>query len=241
MILEESTWKEAQKVFAKTKLAIIPIGAVECHGSHNPMGIESYVVTELARRIEKQIDAVVAPTIPVSYSRAWGEFPGTLWVTPATLKAYLLDICNCLIGYGINYLFFLNGHGPNVPTVEEIYQEVAAQGIKCAQIDLWRFIGNHSQDLGESQVPLGHSGELATSVMMALEEQLVRKNQMGTASSLPTPTAEFSDVVAYYPSSSATPLAFVGEPSKATVAKGKTILSRCTTRLIEFVQRWLAS
>jgi creatinine amidohydrolase len=65
MILEESTWKDAQEAFARTKLAIIPIGAVECHGSHNPMGIESYVVTELARRIEKRIDVVIAPTIPV--------------------------------------------------------------------------------------------------------------------------------------------------------------------------------
>ena len=241
MILEESTWKDAQDAFTQTKLAIIPIGAVECHGSHNPMGIESYVVTELARRIEKQIDVVIAPTIPVSYSRAWGEFPGTLWVTPATLKAYLLDICNCLIDYGITYLLFLNGHGPNVPTVEEIYQEVAAQGVQCAQIDLWRFIGNQSQDLGESQVPLGHSGELATSVIMALENQLVRKEQMGIASRQPTPTAAFSDVVAYYPSKSATPQAFVGDPSKATAAKGKTILSRCTTRLIEFIQQWIAN
>ena len=238
MILEESTWKDAQKAFTRTKLAIIPIGAVECHGSHNPMGIESYVVTELARRIEKQIDVIVAPTIPVSYSRAWGEFPGTLWVTPATLKAYLLDICRCLIGYGTRYLLFLNGHGPNVPTVEEIYQEVTEQSVQCAQIDLWRFIGNQSQDLGESQVPLGHSGELATSVMMALAEELVQKSQMGIATSQPTPTAAFPDVVAYYPSSSATPQAFVGDPSKATVSKGKTILTRCTSRLIEFIQQW---
>lgn len=240
MILEESTWKAAQEAFARTKIAIIPIGAVECHGSHNPMGIESYVVTELARRIEKQIDVVIAPTIPVSYSRAWGEFPGTLWVTPTTLKAYLLDICNCLIGYGSRYLLFLNGHGPNVPTVEEIYQEVAEQGVQCAQIDLWRFIGNQSQDLGESQVPLGHSGELATSVMMALAEELVQKSQMGIASSQPAQTAAFPDVVAYYPSSSLTPQAFVGEPSKATVSKGKTILARCTARLTAFIQEWTA-
>lgn len=241
MILEESTWKEAQGVFTQTKLAIIPIGAVECHGSHNPMGIENYVVSELARRIEKQIDVVVTPTIPVSYSRAWGEFPGTLWVTPATLKAYLLDICNCLIRYGSRYLLFLNGHGPNVPTVEEIYQEVAVRGVQCAQIDLWRFIGNQSADLGESSVPLGHSGELATSVMMAIKEQLVRKEHMKVTTSQPTHTADFSDVIAYYPSKSVTPHALVGDPSKASVAKGKTILSRCTTRLIEFIQQWTAS
>ena len=38
MLLEESTWEEAKEMFVKTKLAIIPIGAIECHGPHNPRG-----------------------------------------------------------------------------------------------------------------------------------------------------------------------------------------------------------
>jgi len=167
MLLEESTWEEAKEMFVKTKLAIIPIGAIECHGPHNPMGIECFIVEELARRLSERVDAIITPMIPVSYSRAWNEFPGTLWVTPATLKAYIGEICNCLVENGVRFIFFLNGHGPNVPTVEEINQDLASRGVRCSQIDLWRFVGSVSGDLGESELPLGHSGELATSVMIA--------------------------------------------------------------------------
>ena len=241
MILEESTWEEAKEAFARTSLAIVPIGAIECHGPHNPMGIECFIVEELARRLNERVDVIVTPVIPVSYSRAWNEFPGTLWVTPATLKAYLEEVCNCLAENGVRRIFFINGHGPNVPTVEEISQDLASRGVRIAQIDLWRFIGSVSGDLGESRLPLGHSGELATSVMMALREDLVRRDRMRVEYPRETLSNAFPDVIQYYPSSAATPSAFAGEPTKATREKGEKILARCVDRLEEFLKRWIES
>jgi creatinine amidohydrolase len=238
MLLEESTWEEAKEMFVKTKLAIIPIGAIECHGPHNPMGIECFIVEELAKRLSKRVDAIITPMIPVSYSRAWNEFPGTLWVSPATLKAYLGEICNSLVENGIRFIFFLNGHGPNVPTVEEINQDLTSK--LCSQIDLWRFIGSVSGDLGESEIPLGHSGELATSVMIALRQDLVRRDKMRIESPKKTLGNDFRSIVQYYPSSSSTPSAFVGDPSKATREKGQEILTRSVDRLEKFLKQWLA-
>ncbi len=240
MLLEESTWEEAKEMFVKTKLAIIPIGAIECHGPHNPMGIECFIVEELAKRLSERVDAIITPMIPVSYSRAWNEFPGTLWVSPATLKAYLGEICNSLVENGIRFIFFLNGHGPNVPTVEEINQDLTSKGVLCSQIDLWRFIGSVSGDLGESEIPLGHSGELATSVMIALRQDLVRRDKMRTESPKKTLGNDFRSIVQYYPSSSSTLSAFVGDPSKATREKGQEILTRSVDRLEEFLKQWLA-
>ena len=239
MILEESTWQEAKEAFARTRLAIIPIGAIECHGPHNPMGIECFIVEEIARRLNERVDAVITPVIPVSYSRAWNEFPGTLWVKPDTLKAYLEEVCNCLVDNGIMRIFLINGHGPNVPAVEEIGQDLMPKGVRIAQIDLWRFIGSVSEDLGESKLPLGHSGELATSVMMAVREDLIKKSKMRIESQNETLSNVFPTIIQYYPSSSATPSAFVGDPTKATKEKGEKILARCIDRLEEFLRKWM--
>ena len=197
VILEESTWEEAKQAFARTKLSIVPIGAIECHGPHNPMGIECFVVSELARRLNERVDAVVIPTIPVSYSREWREFPGTLWVMPTTLKAYLMEICNCLVENGVRRILFINGHGPNIPIVEDINQDLASKGVRCAQIDLWRLVGSVSGDLGESKLPLGHSGELATSVMLALREDMVRKDRMRSEVPKETLRDVFRDIIQY--------------------------------------------
>ncbi len=241
MLLAESTWENAKEMFATTELAIVPIGAIECHGPHNPLGIECYLVEELARRLTTRVNAIVTPVIPVSYSRAWNEFPGTLWVMPATLKAYLKDICNCLVDYGTRFIFFLNGHGPNVPTVEEISQDLASRDVRCSQIDLWRFIGHLAGDLGESDLPMGHSGELATSVLLAVRDDLVRKEKTRAESPRKTLSSAFPSIIQYYPSSTSTPSAFVGDPSKANREKGQEILSRCVVRLEQFLTQWLAT
>lgn len=239
MILEESTWEEAKEAFASTRLAIVPIGAIESHGPHNPMGIECFIVKELARRLGDRVEAIIVPVIPVSYSRAWNEFPGTLWVRPTTLKAYLKEICDCLVESGVRRFFFINGHGPNVPTVEEIRQDLAPRGILVAQIDLWRFIGSVSDRIGETNLPLGHSGELATSVMMALRDDLVRQSNMRIEYPKETLSDSFPAVIQYYPSSMATPSAFSGDPTKATREKGEKILERCVDALEKFLRKWM--
>lgn len=239
MILGECTWEEAKQEFSKTKLAIIPIGAIESHGPHNPMGIECFIVDELAKRLDQRVKAIITPTIPVSYSKTWNEFPGTLWVKPTTLRAYLEEICNSLVESGVRNIFFLNGHGPNVPTVEDISLDFIARGVQCAQIDLWRFIGNLSSDLGESKLPLAHSGEIGTSVIMAVRQELVRKSKMRLEMPKKTLLDDFPDVIQYYPNTASTPHAYAGDPTKASSEKGKKILDRCVDRLEEFLNRWI--
>jgi creatinine amidohydrolase len=239
MILEKSTWEEAKEEFKKIKLAIIPIGATESHGPHNPLGIESFIVQELAIKLDERLEVIVVPTIPVSYSRGWGEFPGTLWVKPATLKAYIKEICECLVRNGIKKIFFLNGHGPNIPIIEEISQDIACDGVSVAQIDLWRFIGSVSKDLGESKFPMGHSGEIPTSVMMAVQKDLVRINKLRPELLKETLSEKFPDIIQYYPNSLKRPYAFEGTPGKACEIKGKLILDRCLNRLEEYLKKWL--
>ena len=240
MILEESTWVEAGEAFRKTKLAIVPIGATECHGPHNPLGMETLIVEELARRLDKRVDAIITPTIPVSYSRAWNQFPGTLWVSPGTLKAYLTEICSCLADNGVRQIFFINGHGPNISVVEEINQDLAFKGIQCAQIDLWRFIGSVSEDLGETARPLGHSGELPTSLMMVLNKSLIRMDELRPETPKETLSTSFPDVIQYYPISATMPSAYEGDPTKATEEKGEIILEICLNRLEKFLELWVA-
>jgi creatinine amidohydrolase len=148
-------------------------------------------------------------------------------------------MCNCLVENGVRRIFFINGHGPNIPIVEEISQDLASKGVHLAQIDLWRFIGSVSSDLGESKLPLGHSGELATSVMMAVKEDLVRRGRMRVEYPRETLSNTYPAVIQYYPSSMATPSAFAGDPTRATKEKGEKTLARCVDHLEEFLRRWM--
>lgn len=241
MILANSTWEDAKNEFAKTKLAILPIGSIEAHGPHNPTGVELFLVEEIAKRLEKRVEAIVVPVIPVSCARLLADFPGTLWVKPATLHAYLMDVCGSLIVSGVRKILFLNGHGSNVQIVEDVARSFRSDGVVCAQIDLWRFVGKVSADLGEGKLPLGHSSELPTSMMMAVKKDLVHRDRMRSELPRETLSDQFPDVLQYYPISASLPSAFEGEPARATVEKGEKILTRITDRLEEFLKKWVDS
>jgi len=96
-------------------LVILPVGVVEEHGAHLPLGMDSFAAEVYAQAAaphlkEAGYEVVVAPT--VSYGVAWAaiDFPGTLSLEPETLKSMVVDIGRSLARHGLNRLVILNGH-----------------------------------------------------------------------------------------------------------------------------------
>ena len=52
------TWREAEEAFCRNPVVLIPMGSIEQHGPHVPMGDYRYA-TLVARRIAEQTGAVV--------------------------------------------------------------------------------------------------------------------------------------------------------------------------------------
>ena len=56
--LQEKCWKEARELVKESKgVAILPVGSVEQHGYHMPLGTDSYVAITLA---EEAADTIFA-------------------------------------------------------------------------------------------------------------------------------------------------------------------------------------
>lgn len=96
-------------------LTILPVGVVEEHGAHLPLGLDSfaaelYALSAAPHLEEAGYEVVVAPTINYGVARAAIEFPGTLSLEPATLRAMVVEIGRSLARHGLNRLVILNGH-----------------------------------------------------------------------------------------------------------------------------------
>jgi creatinine amidohydrolase len=107
---------EAQRV-ARTgrALVILPVGVVEEHGAHLPLGLDSFAAeayaASAAPHLEEQgYEIVVAPTINYGVARAAIDFSGTLSLEPETLKAMVVDIGRSLARHGFDRQVILNGH-----------------------------------------------------------------------------------------------------------------------------------
>lgn len=96
-------------------LVILPVGVVEEHGAHLPLGMDSFAAEVYAEAAaphleEAGYEIVVAPTVSYGVARAAIDFPGTLSLKPQTLKSLVLDIGRSLAKHGLDRLVILNGH-----------------------------------------------------------------------------------------------------------------------------------
>lgn len=239
MILAESSWVQAKDALAKTDLLIVPLGATEVYGPHLPMGSETMIGDYVGKILGERTGAVVLPTLPVSCSGLLDYFPGNLYISPATLRAYLSDICERALAWGIKYIFFLNVHGPNGAAIEEVSRSMMARGLHCAQIDFWRFMLRQGADqLKGGELASGHSSEMATSTMLAIRPDLVQEDQYVLTVPKPTLATDYPDVMTYVRFSEVTPTGHTGDPSPATREAGAVLLERVVERLVKFLADW---
>ena len=78
---------------------ILPIGCVECHGHHLPVGCDTLIAEEVARRVEQRIECVIAPTVdygPTGYDVSGPEL-GTMDVATEELLSYARGVLRSLL------------------------------------------------------------------------------------------------------------------------------------------------
>src|SRR5262249_41676376 len=78
-------------------LVILPVGVVEEHGAHLPLGLDSFAAeaygASAASHLEQAgYEVVVAPTINYGVARAAIDMPGTLSLEPETLRSMVVEI-----------------------------------------------------------------------------------------------------------------------------------------------------
>lgn len=109
--LTASDWPKALERAAYT--AILPIGVLEKHGPHAPIGSDLIHVREWAARVTKQEYAVVFPDYFYGQIYEARHQPGT-FALPSRLLWDLLDAtCEEIARNGFKKILLVNGHGGN--------------------------------------------------------------------------------------------------------------------------------
>lgn len=96
-------------------LTILPVGVVEEHGAHLPLGMDFLAAEAYARAAaphleEAGYEVLVAPTLNYGVARAAIDFPGTLSLEPETLRAMVVEIGRSLARHDLKRFVILNGH-----------------------------------------------------------------------------------------------------------------------------------
>ena len=179
--LAELTWEDVRDLDLARMVAILPVGAVEAHGPHLPLGTDNLIATAMARaaaaRLEAQdVAALLLPPLAYSAAPFGAAFAGTLSVTPGTIAALVADVAGEVARHGFAALAIANAHldPTHLRALAEAGALAAARGVKrfvCP--DLTR--REHAARLtDEFRSGACHAGRYEGSVVMATRPDLVR-------------------------------------------------------------------
>ena len=236
--IREMSWVEFDKRVKSGALCIVPTGAVEVYGPQCPLGTDTLTAEAMADMVAAKVNAVIAPTIDIGESSGLMSFPGTLTVSMDNYEHYMENVIQVLINRGFKNILFINGHAGNTSIINYLarkYQREA--GVKCAQVDVWKFVEQLGDDVFEysGRMAHGHAAESNTSIMLYLHPDLV---DMSLAQRVDPVADPFGDIIKYREFNTATPIGVVGDPTVATAEKGEKIMKKCADRIVEFINNF---
>ncbi len=222
--LDRLTWPEVGRILARDSRLIIPVGALDQHGPHLPLGTTTLIADAVARRISADLAILVAPVFPYGVTLAGGPWAGRAGLRRKTFHRVLNELFARWEDHGVEEFVVISAHRYD-PHLEAILMVLTAQSLTTVydlhQIDV--------SDIVDTAPAREHGGELETSLVMHLAPDRVRYDEIAdhapeagvlrryTRGRVPTPPTDTRGAIGY--------------PSRATAEKGAAVFHRWVTTL----------
>jgi creatinine amidohydrolase len=241
---EDTVGFEVADLMSRSRLAILPLGSLEFHGPHNPLGSDSIIISGIAERVAARISALLFPTITFTQCPAYtAQFRGTLSLRTEVMTVYFADVMRNIARLGFRKILILNGHDGNVGPGRGAMAQVADENKDAALlfVSWWEFLPSEMmKTLGmfhQANGGHGHGGPLETSAVAAFRPELVHLDQ---ARDLPEPP-DLSGGPPYVlqKSTAAGWPGYSGKISEASAEKGNKIVRISEDAIVKLVENWL--
>jgi len=127
MRLELATWMEVDAYLKRSRGIIVPVGSTEQHGPTGLLGTDWMTAETIAHGIAERLDVLVTPTLTFGMAQHHLAFAGTISLRPTTLIAVVRDVVASLACHGFDRIYFVNGHGGNVDTVNAAFADIHSE------------------------------------------------------------------------------------------------------------------
>jgi creatinine amidohydrolase len=218
--LDELSWTDVAAHLARDPRLIIPIGALEQHGPHLPLGSNVLIARHISYDLSQHFGVLRAPTmyygVNVGSERAYA---GTASLSQKTLHRALNELLAAWELHGIREFILITAHRhePHLDALATLTtHEARVRVVSVWDVDI-------ADLLLEQPGPL-HAGEAETSVMLYLYPKLVRMDRARDFELAPEAFARY--IRGQLPTPPTGGAGVVGHPTLANAEKGSAIYAR---------------
>jgi creatinine amidohydrolase len=168
------------------KVVIVPIGHTEQHGLHLPLSTDTTIIGAIATGVTENLplQACNLPVWPYGVSTHRQAFAGTLNAGGRAFEDFWVAVVDVLVARGFDRMYLISGHGGNCSFLQNVikYAGERHRRIFCATAWLYLSDAEGSKVLYQHrQSPIGgmgHAGELETSLVLHLRQDLVHMDRV---------------------------------------------------------------
>ncbi len=207
-------------------VGILPIGVLEAHSAHLPLGQDMLTAHAVACRAADVEPAIVFPQYPWGINHETAHLPGGIVLNRDLVLQLIERVCDEMARNGLKKIIIISGHGGNRHVIPLFIQTSTEK-----QRDYCLYYANvpYFTDKAEQMMQckeLGHACEGETSVALHLHDELVQMDALPvphTSLGRNQPLADANvhanaDWYAMYPTM------YVGDAGAATAEKGRFMI-----------------
>jgi len=250
MQLHQSTWAEVEKYLEGSKGIVVPVGSTEQHGPNGLLGTDAICPEVIAKHAGDDSGILVGPTFNVGIAQHHMGFRGTLTLRPSTMIAAMYDWVASLRRHGFEHIYWLNGHGGNIATINAAFAEIYSDGsldtsdpegsnkapLKLKLMNWWELPG--IMKMCQQMYPKGH-GSHATpsevSVTYYAYPDAVKNVEMSPKIAPTGPIRDAADYRRRFPDGR-----IGSDPSLASVEDGERLVKASAKALIDDFNKFCA-
>jgi creatinine amidohydrolase len=244
----EMTWRDVADAETAHWIAVLPLAAVEQHGPHLPLGVDTYIaeayLAQVCKILPNDLPVTFLPIQRIGVSAEHLSYPGTLAFSPITAIAVWTELAESVARAGLRKLVLVTSHGGNVPAMDIVARDLRARLGMLAVTVGWQRFGYPDGVFDDQEKKHGiHGGDIETSIMLAAMPEMVHKERAPNAAPATIAMArEFKWLSASRPAGFAWmtqdlhPSGAVGDATQAKAAKGEAALVHGAQAFVELLR-----
>ena len=242
------SWTEIEQMPNKENVVIIqPIGAIEQHGPHLPIAVDSAislgVLGKALEQLKSDIPAYALPCLYYGKSNEHDGFPGTISLTATTLLLVIKEMAASIYRSGFRKLVLMNSHGGQPQIMEIAARDLHQEHPDFAVFPLftWRVPHTAGDLLTAQEQEYGiHAGDAETSIMLSLLPKQVKMAQAVKEYPQGLPKDSLLDMEGKLPfawlTKELSKSGVMGDATAATKEKGDRILQSVADGWVQVIQ-----
>jgi creatinine amidohydrolase len=244
----EMTWTDVASDDTGRWIAVLPVAAVEQHGRHLPLGVDSYIAEAYIARVlpllPNDLPATFLPVQQIGYSDEHAAFPGTLSFSPRTLITAWTEIGESIRRCGVRKLVIITSHGGNVALMDPVARDLRVRLKMLVVTCAWHRFGYPPGAFDPIEQLHGiHGGDVETSLVLAHRPDTVHmKEAVAAVPATLEMAGKFKWLSAFKPAGfgwmtqDLHPTGGVGDATIATAQKGEQALNHGARAFVELLQ-----